>query len=314
VNWNFNGLEALAVFCGSISVLLILRRWWILRGLLRAASGSDSFPHIAWQYLKTPSLFWVLAASVQLGIEAFVVDPRWRNLAEDSIVGFVIFSIALMLNAMVQRGISRLPFAMAGLSRTLTRLIVFGIGLLILLRFWGSPSPPSSPPSASAASPSPSPSRTPLATSLPASTSSSKLPHLRRPVHPPVGRRGRHHHRHRLAHHPHPDPRRLHHHRPQQKPSPTAPSSTTTSPDPASAPGIPILLGHTANLTLAEKICVEAAKAHPQVLPDAEPLLVADPGITATHLQFRLVFQVEGQLGSSLIRSAILENHPPALP
>ena len=66
-----------------------------------------------------------------------MVDPRWRNLAEDSIVGFVIFSIALMLNAMVQRGISRLPFAMAGLSRTLTRLIVFGIGLLILLRFWG---------------------------------------------------------------------------------------------------------------------------------------------------------------------------------
>ncbi|MFO0504403.1 MAG: mechanosensitive ion channel family protein, partial [Acidobacteriota bacterium] len=78
-------------------------------------------------------------------------------------------------------------------------------------------------------------------------------------------------------------------------------------PQPRVATGIPILLGHAADLTLAEKICVEAAKAHPQVLPDAEPLLVADPGITPTHLQFRLVFQVEKQLGSSLIRSAILK-------
>ena len=305
VNWNFNALEALAVFCGSISVLLIVR-WWILRGLLRAASGSDSFPHIAWQYLKTPSLFWVLAASVQLGIEAFVVDPRWRNLAEDSIVGFVIFSIALMLNAMVQRGISRLPFAMAGLSRTLTRLIVFGIGLLILLRFWGI-------------------SITPILTALGvgglavALALQDTLGNLFAGVHllveapisvgqfirlsaeeegtvTDIGWRTT----------------RI------QTPNNSTiivPNKTITNgtllnydlPQPRVGTGIPILLGHTADLTLAEKICVEAAKAHPQVLPDAEPLLVADPGITATHLQFRLVFQVEKQLGSSLIRSAILK-------
>ena len=305
VNWNFNGLEALSVFCGSILVLLIVR-WWILRGLFRAATGPDSFPHIVWQYLKTPSLFWVLAASVQLGIEAFVVDPRWRNLAEDSIVGFVIFSMALMLNAMVQRGISRLPFAMAGLSRTLTRLIVFGIGLLILLRIWGI-------------------SITPILTALGvgglavALALQDTLGNLFAGVHllveapisvgqfirlsaeeegtvTDIGWRTT----------------RI------QTPNNSTiivPNKTITNgtllnydlPQPRVGTGIPILLGHAADLTLAEKICIEAAKAHPQVLPDAEPLLVADPGITATHLQFRLVFQVEKQLGSSLIRSAILK-------
>ncbi|MBZ2179710.1 MAG: mechanosensitive ion channel family protein [Acidobacteria bacterium] len=305
MNWNFNGLEALSVFCGSILVLLIVR-WWILRGLFRAATGPDSFPHIVWQYLKTPSLFWVLAASVQLGIEAFVVDPRWRNLAEDSIVGFVIFSMALMLNAMVQRGISRLPFAMAGLSRTLTRLIVFGIGLLILLRIWGI-------------------SITPILTALGvgglavALALQDTLGNLFAGVHllveapisvgqfirlsaeeegtvTDIGWRTT----------------RI------QTPNNSTiivPNKTITNgtllnydlPQPRVATGIPILLGHAADLTLAEKICVEAAKAHPQVLPDAEPLLVADPGITPTHLQFRLVFQVEKQLGSSLIRSAILK-------
>jgi len=136
VNWNYKGLEALAVFSISTLVCLIVR-WWILRSLDRANSGPDSFPQVVRQYLKTPSLLWVLAGSLELGLSVFDLEARWQRLIENVVVAFVIFSMALMLNAMVQRGISRLPFAMAGLSRTLTRLFVFGVGLLILLRIWG---------------------------------------------------------------------------------------------------------------------------------------------------------------------------------
>lgn len=305
VHLDFKGLEAFVVFGVSAAVLLIVR-WWILRSLLRASNGPDSFPQIVWAYLRHPSMFWVLAASLHLALEMVNLEPRWHVLTRNSIVGFVTFSMALMLNAMLQRGISKLPFAMAGLSRTLTRLFVFGVGLLILLRFWGI-------------------SITPILTALGvgglavALALQDTLGNLFAGVHllveapisvgqfirlsadeegvvTDIGWRTT---------------------RIQTPANATiiVPNKTITNgtllnydlPVLRVGNGIPILVGHGADIALVEKICVEAAKAHPGVLPDAEPLLVADPGITATHLQFRLVFQVEKQLGSGLIRSAILK-------
>jgi len=306
VNRNFNGLEALAVFGSSILVLLIVR-WWILRGLHRVSTGPDSFPQVAWEYLKTPSLLWVVAGALQLGLDVFVLDDRWRTLAQNSIVGFVIFSMAIMLNAMVQRGISKLPFAMAGLSRTLTRLFVFGIGLLILLRFWGI-------------------SITPILTALGvgglavALALQDTLGNIFAGVH-------------LLVEAPIAVGQFIRLSADEEGTVVDIGWRTTRILTPANATiivpnktitngnllnydlpvlrigtGIPILVGHGADMALVERICVEAAKADPGVLPDADPLLIADPGMTATHLQFRLVFQVEKQLGSGLIRSAILKN------
>jgi|LNFM01.2.fsa_nt_gb small-conductance mechanosensitive channel len=305
VNWNFKGLEALAVFGSSILVLLIVR-WWILRGLRRAATGPDSFPQVAWEYLKTPSFLWVLAGSLELGLDVFDLENRWRTLTQNSIVGFVIFSMALMLNAMVQRGISKLPFAMAGLSRTLTRLFVFGIGLLILLRFWGI-------------------SITPILTALGvgglavALALQDTLGNLFAGVHLLVEAPIAVGQFIRLSAEEEGTVVDIGWRTTRVLTSNNAtiiiPNKTITNGNllnydlPASriGTGIPILIGHGADISLVERICIEAAKANPGVLPDADPLLIADPGMMATHLQFRLVFQVEKQLGSGLIRSAILK-------
>ena len=305
VNWNLKGLEALAVFGSSILVLLIVR-WWILRGLHRASTGPDSFPQVAWEYLKTPSLLWVLAGSLELGLDVFDLENRWRTLTQNSIVGFVIFSMALMLNAMVQRGISKLPFAMAGLSRTLTRLFVFGIGLLILLRFWGI-------------------SITPILTALGvgglavALALQDTLGNLFAGVHLLVEAPIAVGQFIRLSAEEEGTVVDIGWRTTRVLTSNNAtiiiPNKTITNGNllnydlPASriGTGIPILIGHGADISLVERICIEAAKANPGVLPDADPLLIADPGMMATHLQFRLVFQVEKQLGSGLIRSAILK-------
>ena len=96
MNWNYKGLEALAVFSISTLVLLIVR-WSILRSLGRVSTGPDSFAQIVHQYLKTPSLLWVLSGSLELGLSVFDLDPRWQRLIENAIVAFVIFSMALML-------------------------------------------------------------------------------------------------------------------------------------------------------------------------------------------------------------------------
>ncbi|MCX6606594.1 MAG: mechanosensitive ion channel [Acidobacteria bacterium] len=305
MNWNYKGLEALAVFSISTLVLLIVR-WWILRSLDRAGSGPDSFPQVVRQYLKTPSLLWVLSGSLELGLSVFDLDPRWQRLIENAIVAFVIFSMALMLNAMVQRGISRLPFAMAGLSRTLTRLFVFGVGLLILLRIWGV-------------------SITPVLTALGvgglavALALQDTLSNIFAGVHllveapitvgnyvrlgadeegtvTDIGWRTT-----RIQ---------------------TGSNSTIIIPNKSITNGVilnydlpelrvgtfvPILVAYHADLALVEQICLEVAATIPGVLPDAPPLLLPDPGITPTHLQFKFAFQVERQLGSGLVKAQLVK-------
>ena len=305
MNWNYKGLEALAVFSISTLVLLIVR-WWILRSLDRAGSGPDSFPQVVRQYLKTPSLLWVLSGSLELGLSVFDLDPRWQRLIENAIVAFVIFSMALMLNAMVQRGISRLPFAMAGLSRTLTRLFVFGVGLLILLRIWGV-------------------SITPVLTALGvgglavALALQDTLSNIFAGVHllveapitvgnyvrvgadeegtvTDIGWRTT-----RIL--------------TGSNSTIIVPNKTITSgiilnydlPDPRVGTFIAILVAHHADLALVEKICLEVAATIPGVLPDAPPLLLPDPGITPTHLQFKFAFQVERQLGSGLVKAQLVK-------
>jgi len=307
VNWNYKALEALAVFSISTLVFLIVR-WWILRRLRRMGTiaGVDSFPEVVRNNLATPSLLWVLSGSLELALSVFELEPRWQRLIENAIVAFVLFSMALMLNAMVQRGLSRLPFAMAGLSRTLTRLFVFGVGLIILLRIWGV-------------------SITPVITALGvgglavALALQDTLSNLFAGVHllveapitvgnyvrigadeegtvTDIGWRTT----------------RI---RTGSNSTIIVPNKTITNgiilnydlPDPRAGTFVPILVAHHADLALVEQICLDVARTIPGVLPDAPPLLLPDPGITPTHLQFKFAFQVERQLGSGLIKAELFK-------
>lgn len=301
---TFSGLDALIVFAATL-VTFLLVRWWILRGLLRASNGMETFPKIVWEYLKTPSLLWSFAAAIEISLSAAPIPSRYAFIAKNAIVAFVIFSVALMLNAMLQRGISRLPFAMAGLSRTLTRMAVFGIGLMILLRLWGV-------------------SITPMLTALGVGgiavalalqdTLSNIFAGVHLLVEGPLN----------VGDYVRVGPEeegtvtdigwrttRIH---TTNNTMLVVPNKTITNgtlinfdlPMPRLSIGLPILVGHTANMRQVERIAVETALATEGVLPDPPPVLIADPGIVATHLQFKLWFQAERQLGSALTRTRIL--------
>jgi small-conductance mechanosensitive channel len=307
VNWNLKGLEAISVFAGTTLILLAVR-WWILRGLDRAIGGPGSFPQVVRSYLKTPSLFWVLAAALELGLEVFELETKWQRLAQNTIVGCVILSVALVLNAMVQGWISRLPYAMAGLSRTLTRLFVFGVGLMILLRFWGV-------------------SITPVLTALGVGglavalalqdTLSNLFAGVHLLVEAPIAV-GNHIRIGAGA-----DDEgvvtdigwRTTRIQTGGNSMVIVPNKTITSgtlinydlPEPKVGASVAVLVGHNADILEVERICLEVAAATPGVLADAAPVLTADPGITATHLQFKLNFQVERQAAAGLVRAAIVK-------
>ena len=69
---------------------------------------------------------------------------------------------------------------------------------------------------------------------------------------------------------------------------------------------VPVLLALDADIAQAERLAVAAALATEGVLAAPAPLLLADPGITATHLQYKLVFRVPSQSRAGLVKTHIV--------
>lgn len=66
-----------------------------------------------------------------------------------------------------------------------------------------------------------------------------------------------------------------------------------------------ILLAHDANVSRASEIAIEEALNEEKVIKSFQPLIVFDPGVTPTHLQFKLVMQGAQRLDQGLIQSNI---------
>ncbi len=91
----------------------------------------------------TPSILWCLAAATAVAIHNATLTGSQLYWAERALSAFLILSISLVVASVLVRLIglygerNSLPFAVAGLSRTLVYVLVLSIGALILLRIFG---------------------------------------------------------------------------------------------------------------------------------------------------------------------------------
>lgn len=293
------GAMALLVLLGS----LVARRWLLrrLRPVPQIADGID-----------TPSLLWCVAIGIDALLNFIELPAQATAIANYTVVSFLILSLTMVASTVLIRVIHdygerhNMPFAVAGLSRTLTRSVVFAIGLLILLRFLGI-------------------SITPLLATLGvgglavALALQDTLANFFAGVHILVERPIAVGDYIRLT---------------EDEQGTVSdigwrttrllttannivviPNKTITSgnllnysmPSKPVAVFIPIVLALDADVDKASDIAIKAALATEGVAADPPPVLVADPGMLHTHLQFRLAFQVSQFLGSGLVRTAVLQ-------
>ena len=126
-----------------LGVSLVLRRWVLSRLDRAAAQRPQSIVGVLREDLATPTLLWCMAISVDAMLGAIELSARAERIGHNLVVSFLILSLTMVVASVLTRSMHRygeqhsLPFAVAGLSRTLTNGVVFAIGLLILLGFLG---------------------------------------------------------------------------------------------------------------------------------------------------------------------------------
>lgn len=134
--------QPLAIFGVALVMLWVLRRL-ALRGLRRNAASEESLAAVFAATIRIPSLLWCLAGALAVALRYAELTERQVHTAGVWIVIFVIASLTLaaaaaaarMMNLYGQR--RRMPFAVAGLSRTLTYVAVFSVGAMVLMHYLG---------------------------------------------------------------------------------------------------------------------------------------------------------------------------------
>jgi len=129
----------LAVLGGALLLCLILRSV-VLKILDRRITDRLTFLHVLLEAIRLPSLLWCIAAALAIAIQYAPAGPRAVYWSTKGIGAFIIISVTLVTAAILVRTMSaygerhNMPFAVAGLSRTITNVFVFSIGLSMLLR------------------------------------------------------------------------------------------------------------------------------------------------------------------------------------
>lgn len=297
----------------AILVAALLVRQWLLRQLTKMAGGNPkSFPALLRDDLATPTMLWCLVITVDILLGVAEFSPRLERQGHILVVSFLILSLTMVASSAVLRAVQvygerhSVPFAVAGLSRTLLRALVYGVGLSILLAFLGI-------------------SITPIWTALGvgglavALALQDTLANLFAGVHilierpisvgdfvrlsaeeegmvSDIGWRTT-----RLV---------------------TGTNSTVVIPNktitatnlvnyslPSDEVGVwvPVMMGLDADVEKAAAIAVAAARETEGVLKEPAPVFTVDPGITPTHLQYRLSFRVARQTVGGIVKTQVVQ-------
>jgi small-conductance mechanosensitive channel len=132
-SWTF------PVFVFSVSVLIALAARHFLLLLLSRRARRYDFSAVLLESVRLPSLLWCVAAALAIAIHNAEAPRALEYWAHKSLSAFVIISITVVIASVAVRMVSgygernKIPFAVAGLSRTLIYIIVFSVGLLMLL-------------------------------------------------------------------------------------------------------------------------------------------------------------------------------------
>jgi small-conductance mechanosensitive channel len=300
---------AALIFLVSLAVLMLVRRL-LLRMLRRSAANGGSLQQIAAETLRLPSVLWCAAGALAASLNYAELTRRQVHLTEVWIVIFLLVSLTLVASSLAVRLVMQygerqgMPFAVAGLSRTLTRVFVFSIGAMTVLHYLGI-------------------SVTPLLTALGvgglavALALQDTLANFFAGVHLLIEEPISVGHFIRLTE--------------EEQGTVTdigwrttrvltprnniiiVPNTKITSavltnfslPDPRTVADIPILVSPQADVNLVRELALRAAIEHEQVLKDPGPLVLLDPGIMPTHVQLKLVFWIPERLAMGLIRSEV---------
>lgn len=127
------------IFLIALAATLLVRR--LLIGWIRRSAQPHSFASVFLATIRFPSLLWCLAAAIDISLHFVDLTPRQLRWASDAIVIFVIISLSLAAASIAVRMIAvygerqGMPLAVAGLTRTLTRVLVLAVGLMTLLAY-----------------------------------------------------------------------------------------------------------------------------------------------------------------------------------
>ncbi len=132
-----------AIAFGIALVTTLLLRQLILRSISRRAHGPKSYPAMFVATVRLPSILWALAAALALAMRYVDLPKRYAGMPAEWIGGFVIASLTLVAMSIAVRALSEygerqgMPFAAAGLSRALIRVLVVALGGTALLANFG---------------------------------------------------------------------------------------------------------------------------------------------------------------------------------
>ena len=304
-------LQVGGIVLAVLAVSLLARRLLLGRLDRMAAGRPNSFAAVLREDLGTPTLLWCLTISVDALLRTMELSDNAEKLGHSLVVSFLILSLTMVASSVLMRAMQlygerhSLPFAVAGLSRTLTQAVVFSVGLLVLLRFLGI-------------------SITPVLTALGvgglavALALQETLANLFAGIHilverpiavgdfirlsageegmvSDIGWRTT-----RLV--------------TGSNNTVVIPNKTITSGNllnysmPSAEVGVwvPVMLGLDADMQKAGEIAVATALGTEGVLTEPAPSLVADPGMQATHLQYRLVFRVALHTQEGIVRTQVV--------
>ncbi|MBI4875787.1 MAG: mechanosensitive ion channel family protein [Acidobacteria bacterium] len=132
-----------AVIFGVALLALGVLRQIALRWLRCKAAGPESPAAVLAGAVRIPSLLWCLAGALAVALRFAELTERQIHLAGIWIVIFLIVSLSLVGAAAAVRMVAlygqrrNMPFAVAGLSRTLTHIVVLSVGAMVLMHYLG---------------------------------------------------------------------------------------------------------------------------------------------------------------------------------
>jgi small-conductance mechanosensitive channel len=135
-------VEPLATFAVALAAVLLLRKLVVI-WLRRRARAKEAFAAVVLETIRFPSLLWCLAAAISISLRYVDLAPRQMVWADKAVAVFVIASLSLVAASVATRMITaygerqQMPFAAAGLSRTLARILVLALGCMSLLAALG---------------------------------------------------------------------------------------------------------------------------------------------------------------------------------
>ena len=302
-------LTPLAIFAVALGIALAIRKI-SLALLYRRLKAEPSLGRVMQEATRVPSVLWCLMAALEVSLRYASLTAGQVGLASKLIVASLIISLSLVASSVAVRMIvlhadrQEMGFAVSGLSRTLTRVFILSIGGLILLHHFDI-------------------SITPALTALGvgglavALALQDTLANFFAGVHilveTPLGLGdfiklssgeegvvsdiGWRTTRVRTG----------------QNTTIVIPNTKITSgiltnyslPDRRVAVEIAVLTAMEADPEQVTAILMEVAGSTEGALPDPPPVVFFDPGITITHMQFKLVIQVADQLNKGPVQSRI---------